>query len=251
LEQATAPELSQAKAQAREVLAKTPNDAEALEIIDFANKRIAALVKTEGEAKDRKVKVRALVETSVDGVKFEKDQEGNITAKQYAAVAWAFTKLSAIVLLATLALLMGGQAMAQQYTTNTLFSAASLNTNAFGTVATGAYTNHPTAITLTKYGDVTIAVGFAPTNNITAGDGLTLKIWRSLGGTATEETINGGSCLFAAATAAGTANVGITNIPADWLGAAGYLYVGLVIPTNAPCTNVWVKYAVKPKRFGS
>jgi hypothetical protein len=147
-----------------------------------------------------------------------------------------------------LALAVTVAAQAAQYETKTLFSVTSINTNAAQTVAAGASTNHPTAITLTKDWDVTIAVGYYITNAVTAGDAMCLTLKRGLDGTATtKESTPTGTCLMTPS-AAGTATVGVTNVPASWLGSAGYLYVGLTIPTNAPCTNVWVKYTFKPTR---
>jgi hypothetical protein len=103
-------QLSQAKAEA----AENPNE-ETSALITSINKEFEARAKEqEGAEKLADVRVRAKCETSVDGVKFAKDQEGKLTGKQYNAVSRHFEKLGLIALLALLGMAAPQWAQAQQ-----------------------------------------------------------------------------------------------------------------------------------------
>jgi hypothetical protein len=131
IENGTVPELSQLKAQAADVLKNNPIDKDAMGIVEAVNDELEARAKAEPP----KVKVRAKNFVTVDGQQFQKDQEGTITAGQYAALACNFVKLGVAALVLGALLLLGSPASAQQYklddlgVTNTIAPAVATTSN--------------------------------------------------------------------------------------------------------------------------
>jgi hypothetical protein len=106
----TVAELSQLKAQAADALSKGPN-ADAQEVVDAVNEEL----QRRASAEPKKIRVRAKEFVMVDGRAWQKDQEGQVTEKEYAAFAVKFAKIAVAMLLAFAALFVGGIASAQQY----------------------------------------------------------------------------------------------------------------------------------------
>ena len=242
----TPAELSELKAKAVAAGGKSGE-----EIVAAVNSELAK----RAAATPAKVKVRALQFVTVDGVPFQKGQEGEITARQYAALAWNFAKLAACV---ALLLLLGlGTASAQTYkvtviTTNqavaggsTNYSAAAL-TNVLHTAATTTAMMGPTN-TVTKWEEVALALGVTGMESGTTSN-VVVKIVRGLDGTTWETTpqitwtfpLNGV-----------TAVVAVTNLDRTVLGSYGYWKVGSMATTSlADVTNVWLRIGTKPVRMG-
>ncbi len=226
-------QLKEAIAEAKSVAKGDSEYAEAQEVIAFCE----ALLD-----KPKTVRVRAKNDVSVDGKRFEKDQEGEIHEKQYHALACHFHKVALIAILFALFLLQL-PASAQQYTAIAISTngATPLNggTNNVPAATTNTY-NFP--ITMTKFEDVFIQ----PVFKLNAS-GTTPAVFTFDESADNTNWVTRTSTLTI--TPAGTTTVtGRTNITVK---SAGYSRLGTVENSgSAAITNLLVLRALKPTRFG-
>jgi hypothetical protein len=233
----TAAELSELKAKA--------NPAEDQDLIDAINDIFEK--RAEAEAKSPKVKVRAKGPVTVDGVSFGKDQEGQITEKQYRALSRHFEKIAALLLCVSLLFLGSVQAQQIKITplsqTNTALPSVLLDGNTNASVATAVATNYYIVIPNTaKFGDIYVNWAYK-----LSGSGTDTSIAHFSGS-------GDGSNYFALAdisiAGAGTAFVANgTNLTINALP-----YVRLDYVTNASArtmSGITIKVTYKPSRFGT
>ncbi len=243
----TAAELSQMKAEAADVLSRTPDNKDAQDVLDAINAELEARAKAE----PKKVKVRAKEFVSVDGRAFQKDQEGEVSAQQYAALACRFIKLAAVALVATLGLMTAGAqnqpSQRTQYGATALVQTNGIALDGSSTtnqcIGVNSATNYTQTIPLTKYGDIGLQMSFklmaAGTTAVTAvfdgsGDGVN---WVP-------------SAVVFPVTASGTTAVsGYTNVT---LNSLGYLRLNYITNgNNAVLTNLNLRVVYKPNRYGN
>lgn len=200
---------------------------------------------------EKTVHVRALHHVTVDSVKFEKDTEGKITPRQYAALACHFVKLvegaKALAILALL-FLFTGAAHAQVYKvtspglTNNSPYALNGGTNNIAGASTNTYA-YP--IALTRYDKVTFGATFAPVSTAVAN--VTFYFDTSIDGTNWSTNAFVWPVSGAGYTAGQRVTV-LTNISSE---SVGWYRLGSVGNTNSGAvTNLLFEYAVKPSRAG-
>jgi hypothetical protein len=193
------------------------------------------------EATEAKVKVRARNFITVDGVAFQKDQEGTITARQYAALACNFVKLAAVMLLATLVLC--GSAQAQQYKITDLGITNTL-APAYATTANIGKTN-----ACTKYESFGLQATFKCDGATT--DNLTLSLLFSADGT-NWPTAEGNRFVWIIPENGTTAVCAQTNIANTILNNYGFWKVSYITNANSAQqpTNFVLRKFEKPVRYG-
>ncbi len=242
ISKATASELSAMKAEAAEVLLKDSSREDAKEIIDAINEELETRAKDEPADEAKPVRVKANNFVLVDGRPWEKDQEGSVTAKQYAALAWNFTRLAALALLALL--LCNGSAMAQTYKLTTLSS--SLMTNRLTAATTTTALLGPTNA-VAKWEEEALMIRLQC--DAACNSNMTFGVVRTIDGTNFETTAS----LSLAVPMNGTTEVWWgTNLTRDYLGGwAGWKFKSAANPhATANATNVLVQTGQKPVRFG-
>ena len=199
---------------------------------------------------EKKIKVRARNEVSVDGTRLSKDQETHVTPRQYAALAAHLDKVKSLLLIACL--LLGLNAGAQQYTIVTWASNAVAGVRGSGTLPLNGGTNQVVGSTANAY-------KFPVT--ITKSDMFDIQTHFICGAANTSnvqfvfDTSSDGTNWIAAqyqwtVAANGTTAVDThTNIT---LFAPGYIRLQYVTNAAAPitCSNLIVMIATKPVRTG-
>lgn len=206
---------------------------------------------TPAELDGNKVRVRARRNTKIDGVSWTKDQEGDLSLRQYLAVACQFARLGVLTLACVL---IGAAAIspasAQQYSPYYLPStnggSTLLNGGTFK-VAANTTTTCNSPITLTRYPGLCLSLGFACTGASTAN--YTFAFSQSADGVNWETTP---SYNFLVAGNGTTPVVFTTNFPAG--AASPYLRLTSIANTNASSpimTNILVQVGRIPNRTGN
>lgn len=195
----------------------------------------------------KEIKVKARLDTLINGVLLKKGMEMTVSEHTFAALGARLVKLGCILAAALLLLCVIARAADPgQYgitligTTNGASSALAFN-GGTNTIAASATTTNNSYFTLTKYGDVGFYIG--------VGSGLSnivLNFSESMDGT----NWMVGTKSIALGSAAGTAgNVFNTN----WtLNTVGYIKLHYYVTTNpAVLTNVIMGWVQKPWRYGT
>lgn len=204
-------------------------------------------------APGQKLRVRAKQFITVDGVAFQKDQEGEITPKQYAALAYAFTRLTALLLF--LCAVFTVQAQTYRVTAvGTNLAVSGVGTNYSATAITNVLHTAATTTTMlggtnavTKYEEVALQLAATGMETGTTSN-VVVTISRSLDGV-TFETYP--TWTWAVPLNSTTQVVALTNLDRTILGSYGYWKFKSISTTSlADVTNVWVRIATKPVRYG-
>jgi hypothetical protein len=198
-----------------------------------------------------KVRVRALETVTVNGKKFEKDQEGDVTPHEHAALARYFVKVvTCLLLLLGLAFGVQAQTYSPYFVNNALTGTnlASLN----GVSSTNTYCAPTTTnsylwkINLTRYDRAWFQFGFTPT-----GAGVTNVVLNfDASGNGTNWVTNYWSWTVSGAGYTTSQQAGFgTNLTVD---SIGWLRLNTIANTNSGgITNYYLLAAPKPIRSGS